>query len=70
VAVAGGQVRAGLCDADDRLAALQFLSGDAEIGVALDIERGHCRIVRIIEPPAAAQAWCLVFVMFRHGSAP
>ena len=50
VAVAGREVGAGLGDADDRLARLQLLPADAVVQVALEIERGHVRIVGIVEP--------------------
>ena len=50
VAVARGEVVAGLGDADDRLAGLQFRPGQAVVQVALEIERGHSRIVRVVEP--------------------
>ena len=50
VAVAGGKVVAGLGDADDRLAGLQLGPGQAVIQIALEIERGHARIMRIVEP--------------------
>ncbi|KAG5719920.1 hypothetical protein E4T56_gene15533, partial [Termitomyces sp. T112] len=55
VAVAGRKVAAGLGDADDRLAAAQFLKADPEVEIALKIERGHVDIVGIVEPCAAAQ---------------
>ena len=55
MAVAGRQVGAGLGDADDRLAGLQLLAGEAEIQVALEIERGHVGIVGIVEPELGAQ---------------
>ena len=50
VAVAGRQVRSRLGDADDRLAGLQFLAGDAVVQIALDIERGHAGVVGVVEP--------------------
>ncbi len=50
VAVAGREVVAGLGDADDRLAGLQLGAGEAVIEVALHVERGHARIVRVVEP--------------------
>ena len=50
VPVAGGQVGARLRDADDRLLALQLLAGEAEVQVALQVERRHARIVRVVEP--------------------
>ena len=55
VAVAGGDVAAGLGDADDRLARLQLAPRQAEIEVALGVERGHARIVRVVEPALAAE---------------
>ena len=64
--VARRQVGAGLGDADDRLAALQFLARDAEIGVALDIQRRHRRVVGIVEPAPAAEAWLEVRVIVAH----
>ncbi len=56
MAVAGREVRAGLGDADDRLAGLQFLARQPEIQIALEIERRHRRIVRIVEPVPRPQA--------------
>ena len=55
VAVAGRQVRAGLGDADQRLAGLQLGARQAEVEVALQIERGHLRIVGIVEPLLRAE---------------
>jgi hypothetical protein len=55
MAVAGRQVAAGLGDADDRPAGLQFVPGQAVVHVTLDIERGHVGVVRVIEPLLAAQ---------------
>ena len=55
VAVAGRKIGAGLGDADDRLAGAQFAGRQAEIEVALDIERRHSRIVRIVEPEPGSQ---------------
>ena len=46
VAVAGREVAAGLGDADDRPAAVQLGQGQAEVHVALEIERGHRRVAR------------------------
>ena len=54
-AVAGREIGAGLRDPDDGLAGLQLVAGQAEIHVALDIERGHAGIERIVEPASAAQ---------------
>ena len=50
VTVARRQVVAGLRDADDRLAGLQFFAGQAIIEVALQIERGHPGIVWVVKP--------------------
>jgi hypothetical protein len=50
VPVARGEVVAGLGDADDRLAGLQFLPGQAVVQVALEIQRGHSRVMRVVEP--------------------
>ena len=55
VAVAGRQVAAGLGDADDRAAAAQFGERQAEVHVALEIERSHRRVALGVEPFAAAQ---------------
>ena len=50
MAVARRKVGAGLGDADDRLAGLQLLAGQAVVQVALEIERGHAWIFGIVEP--------------------
>ena len=63
--VAGREVVAGLRDADDRLAGLQFLAGQSVVQIALQIERGHRRIVRIVEPFARAQFSGLVRLRHR-----
>ena len=55
VAVARRQVVAGLRDADDGFAGLQFFPGEAIIEVALEIERGHARIMRVVEPFAGSE---------------
>ena len=52
VPVAGRQIGARLGDADDRLARLQLLAAEAEIEIALEIERRHVGIVGIVEPGA------------------
>ena len=54
--VAGAQIRAGLRDPDDRPARCQLLARQSIIEVALEIERGHARIVRIVEPQLRTQA--------------
>ena len=61
VAVAGRQVAAGLGDADDRPARLQLLQAQAEVQVALEIERGHVDVGRVVEPGGASGA-CRVIV--------
>ena len=55
VAVAGREIGAGLGDADDRLARAQFGGGEAVVELALDIERGHAGIFRIVVPEFGAQ---------------
>ena len=50
VAIAGNEVGAGLGDADDRLARAQLRRRQAEIEIALDVERGHAGIVGVVEP--------------------
>ncbi len=52
MAVARREVGARLGDADDRLAGLQLVEGEAEIHHALEIERGHVGIGRVVEPGA------------------
>jgi len=56
VAVAGTEIASGLGDADDRLARLQLFQRQAEIHVALEIERGHVGIGGVVEPLARAQS--------------
>jgi hypothetical protein len=53
--VARRKVVAGLRNADDRLAGLQFLPSQAIIEVAFEVERGHARIMRVVEPFAGAE---------------
>ena len=55
MAVARRQIVAGLRNTDDRLARLQFVAGQPVIKVALEVERGHSRIVRVVEPLAGAK---------------
>jgi len=55
VTVAGRQIIAGLGDADDRFAGLQLAARQAEIQITLEIERGHSRIMRVVEPFAGAK---------------
>ena len=55
MAVAGRKIVAGLRDADDRLAGLQLMPGQAVIEIAFQIERGHSGVVRVVEPVAGAE---------------
>src|SRR3546814_17184876 len=54
-AVAGRQVAARLCDADDRLARPQLLGRDDVIHEALEVERGHVHPLPIVAPVARSQ---------------
>ena len=56
MAVAGGEVGAGLSDADDGATGLQLAEREAEVHIALEVERGHARVRLVVEPAAAAQA--------------
>jgi hypothetical protein len=53
--VARRQIAAGLRDSDDRLARGQFVKREPVIQIALQVERGHAGIVRIVEPELRAQ---------------
>ena len=66
VAIAGRQVRAGLRDADDRLAGRQFLQRQAVIEITLEIQRCHARIVGIVEPKLRAQFAPARLHLLRH----
>ena len=55
MAVAGRKIVAGLGDADDRLAGAQLLRRQSEVHVALEIERRHAGIFRIVEPELRAE---------------
>jgi hypothetical protein len=73
VPVARRQIAAALGDADDRPARLQLAAREAEVQIALEVERGHARIMRIVEPglraqPALRIALC-VSRWFLHGLA-
>jgi len=50
MAVARGQIAAGLRDTDDRPARLKLVDAETIIQITLEIERGHVRIFRIVEP--------------------
>src|SRR5262245_30454864 len=67
MAIAGREVRAGLGDATIGLPDVSLLLGQPEIEVALEIERGHARIVGIVEPQLRAQPPPLC--IRRHGRA-
>ena len=72
MAVARRQIRAGLRDADDRLAGAQLLAGQAVVEIALEIERGHARVVGIVEPQLRAQRMCFCRIArsFAHFPSP
>src|SRR5690606_13782532 len=54
--VARRQVATGLRDADHRtVAAMQLVECQAEVHLALEVERGHAGIVGIVEPGAGSQ---------------
>ena len=54
--VARREVRTALGNANDGLAACEFLLRQPEIEVALEVKGSHARIVRIVEPQLRAQA--------------
>ena len=64
--VAGRQIRPGLRDPDDRLAAPKLIGRDAVVHVALEIQRGHRRIGRVVEPAAGPQALVGIAGMTGH----
>ena len=66
VAIAGREVGPALGDAHDRLAGGELLLGQPVIEVALEIKRGHARIVGIVEPQLRAQP---PLSIARHGRA-
>ena len=53
--IARRQIAAGLRDADDRFARLQLFERQTEIHVALEIQRSHVGVRRVVEPRARAQ---------------
>src|SRR5262249_9808564 len=55
VAIARDEIAPALRDADDRLFRLQLLARQAVVQVALEIERGHVRIGRVVKPRLAPQ---------------
>src|SRR6185312_11974508 len=56
VTVTGGKVRTGLCDADNRFSRPQLRRRQTVIEIALEVERGHARVVGIVEPELGSQA--------------
>src|SRR3546814_8416452 len=54
--------------ADERLARGELLLGQAVVQIALEIERRHAGIVRVVEPALAAQA--PVHLRDLHGELP
>ena len=55
MAITRRKIVAGLRNADDRLAGLQFVPGQAVVKVALEVERGHPRVVRVVKPFAGTE---------------
>ena len=54
-AIAGSEVAAGLGDANDRAAGLEFAARNAVIGVALDVDGGFTGFRHVVEPDLAAE---------------
>ena len=54
--VARREVTAGLCDADDRFARQQLIGREAVVHEALEIERHHVEVFRIVKPVARAES--------------
>jgi hypothetical protein len=54
MAIAGRQIRAGLRDAYDGPSRLQLGERQPEIHISLQVQRGHVRIGRIVEPGPGA----------------
>src|SRR5690554_6697720 len=65
MAVAVGKFAVCLRDADNPTPRLKFVAGQPEIQVALEIERRHARVARVVEPEAATQFGALVWVAHR-----
>jgi len=55
MSVARAEIGAGLRDADNRFAGLQLMPGQPVIQVALEVERGHSRVMRVVEPLAGTE---------------
>jgi hypothetical protein len=68
--VAGGNVGAGLGDADHRLARLQLLEGEAVGQEALQVERDDVDLVGIVEPVLGTEAPRLRADLLGHGFLP
>jgi hypothetical protein len=59
MAIARAQVGAGLGDADYRLAGCELGAREPVIDIALQVERGHARIIRVVEPQLRPQTGSL-----------
>src|SRR5258705_527592 len=55
MAITRRKIVARLRNADDRLAGLQLMPGQAVIEVALEVECGHSRVVGVVEPLAGTE---------------
>ena len=55
-AIARREIAAGLRDADDRFSRQQFIGGQAVVHEALEIQRHHVEMFRVVEPIARAEA--------------
>src|SRR3546814_12907561 len=55
MAIAGCQIAAGLCDADDRPPRLQFVDAETIVQIAFEIDGRNIRIIRIDEPGTRPQ---------------
>ena len=67
MAVARGEIRAGLRDADDRLAGLKLVAGEAPVQVPLEVEGGHPGVGGVVEPGLAAQGHRITVPLRRPG---
>jgi hypothetical protein len=70
VTVARREVGAGLGDPDHGFSGLQLLPCHAPVHVPLDVESGHSRIGRVVEPGLAAQASRADLVLGAHHRLP
>src|SRR6476659_8616112 len=57
VPIARHEITAALSDADDWPIALELGPSQAVVEVPLQVQRGHLRVVRIVEPRTTAQAF-------------